>query len=201
MLLRSYIQFLPNVYFIFAGSKQYVMTDMFLSAKRPFYQSSQMVSLPLIDRQEYQAFANRWMAKKGLSVDDEVFGYLYDCVDGQTWYVQDILNRLYQNGRPITREEVKVVIDELVDEQEVAFINYYESLTDNQSALLTAIACEGKVASVMSREFLAKYRLPAASSVSLALKTLVSREFVYRYGEAYIVYDRFFGRWLRKKLA
>lgn len=75
------------------------------------------------------------MAKKGLSVDDEVFGYLYDCVDGQTWYVQDILNRLYQNGRPITREEVKVVIDELVDEQEVAFINYYESLTDNQSAL------------------------------------------------------------------
>ena len=112
------------MYFIFAGSKQYMMTDMFLSAKRPFYQSSQMVSLPLIDRQEYQAFANRWMAKEGLSVDDEVFGYLYDCVDGQTWYVQDILNRLYQNGRPITREEVKVVIDELVDEQEVAFINY-----------------------------------------------------------------------------
>ena len=200
-LLRSYIQFLPNVYFIFAGSKQHVMTDMFLSAKRPFYQSSQMVLLPLIDRQEYQAFANRWMAKKGLSVDDEVFGYLYDCVDGQTWYVQDILNRLYQNGRPITREEVKVVIDELVDEQEVAFINYYESLTDNQSALLTAIACEGKVASVMSQEFLAKYRLPAASSVSLALKTLIRREFVYRYGEAYIVYDRFFGMWLRKKLA
>lgn len=36
MLLRSYIQFLPNVYFIFAGSKQQMMTDMFLSAKRPF---------------------------------------------------------------------------------------------------------------------------------------------------------------------
>ena len=35
-LLRSYIQFIPNVNFIFAGSKQHVMQEMFLSAKRPF---------------------------------------------------------------------------------------------------------------------------------------------------------------------
>lgn len=35
-LLRSYIQFLPNVRFIFAGSKQHVMQEMFLSTKRPF---------------------------------------------------------------------------------------------------------------------------------------------------------------------
>lgn len=36
-LLRSYIQFIPNINFVFAGSKQHVMQDMFLSAKRPFY--------------------------------------------------------------------------------------------------------------------------------------------------------------------
>ncbi|MBF4213444.1 ATP-binding protein, partial [Pseudomonas donghuensis] len=30
-LLRSYIQFLPNVNFIFAGSKQHVMQEMFTS--------------------------------------------------------------------------------------------------------------------------------------------------------------------------
>lgn len=35
-LLRSYIQFIPNVNFIFAGSKQHVMQEMFLSAKNPF---------------------------------------------------------------------------------------------------------------------------------------------------------------------
>ena len=35
---------------IFAGSKQHMMTDMFLSAKRPFYQSSQILNLPLINK-------------------------------------------------------------------------------------------------------------------------------------------------------
>ena len=197
-LLRSYIQFLPNVYFIFAGSKQHLMADMFLSAKRPFYQSSQILNLGLIDKGEYLSFTNNWMQKRGLHIDDKTFSCLYDSVDGQTWYVQDILNRLFQNGRKIVCDEVKDVTAELVNEQEVAFINYYDSLTDNQSALLAAIASEGRVTSVLSQDFLSRHHLPAASSVSLALKTLINREFVYKYNGAYIIYDRFFGMWLRK---
>ena len=35
-LLRSYIQFLPNVNFIFAGSKQHQIQEMFNSSRRPF---------------------------------------------------------------------------------------------------------------------------------------------------------------------
>ena len=198
-LLRSYIQFLPNVYFIFAGSKQHIMTDMFLSAKRPFYQSSQIVNLPLIDIQEYHAFANRWMHEKGLQMDADTFAYLYNKVDGQTWYIQDILNRLYQNGKEITTAEINSVVNDLVNEQEVAFINYYDSLTDNQAALLSAIAQEKTVASVLSQEFISRYNLPATSSMSLALKTLLNREFVYKYDGKYIIYDRFFGMWLRRK--
>lgn len=197
-LLRSYIQFLPNVYFIFAGSKQHIMTDMFLSAKRPFYQSSQIVNLPLIDINEYHDFANRWMERKNIGIDVDTFGVIYNIVDGQTWYVQDILNRLYQNGTQITEATIYAVIDELVNEQEVAFINYYESLTNNQATLLTAIAKE-PTDSVLSLDFIKRHNLPATSSVSIALKTLINREFVYKYNGRYIVYDRFFGIWLKRK--
>ncbi|MDR1631560.1 MAG: AAA family ATPase, partial [Dysgonamonadaceae bacterium] len=49
-LLRSYIQFLPNVKFIFSGSRQHLMSEIFLSAKRPFYQSTQILSLTTIDK-------------------------------------------------------------------------------------------------------------------------------------------------------
>lgn len=197
-LLRSYIQFLPNVYFIFAGSKQHVMTEMFLSAKRPFYQSSQIVNLPLIDIHEYYAFANKWMKEKDITMDEDAFAYIYKKVDGQTWYIQDILNRLYQNGKEITASEIDAVINELVNEQEVAFINYYDSLTDNQAVLLSAIAKEGTVSSVLSQEFIGKYNLPATSSVNLALKTLLNRGLVYKQNGNYIIYDRFFGIWLRR---
>lgn len=131
-------------------------------------------------------------------MDDDTFAYLYNKVDGQTWYIQDILNRLYQNANVITTAEVDNVINDLVNEQEIAFINYYDSLTDNQAALLSAIAQEKEVASVLAQEFISRYHLPAASSISLALKTLLNREFVYKYDGNYIIYDRFFGIWLRK---
>lgn len=197
-LLRSYIQFIPNIVFIFAGSKQYIMAEMFTSAKRPFYQSSQMLSLSEICMSEYHHFANRLMESKSLHISEESFEYLYNMVDGQTWYIQHILNRMYECGGEFSNSVVDEVVFELVNEQEVAFYNYYDSLTFNQSQLLVAIAKDKAVDSVLSHEFIIKHNLPASSSVSLALKTLVNREYIYRYNGKYIIYDRFFAIWLRR---
>lgn len=44
-LLRSYMQIMPNVKFIFAGSKKHLMDAMFSSVNRPFYQSTQKIDL------------------------------------------------------------------------------------------------------------------------------------------------------------
>ena len=197
-LLRSHIQFIPNVVFVFAGSKQHIMAEMFTSAKRPFYQSSQMLSLSPIDKKVYCEFANNLMEKKCMKLSEDVFGYVYDVVDGQTWYVQHILNRLYDIGGEIDIQLVNDTIMTSVMEQEVAFLNYYESLTYNQSQLLLAIARDKAVESVLSQDFIHRHSLPASSSVSLALKALIEREFVYKYNGKFIIYDRFFAIWLRK---
>lgn len=127
-LLRSYIQFLPNVYFIFAGSSQHLMSEMFLSAKRPFYQSSQIMSLPLIDVGEYEVFANRWLKQKGIEISDSDFRYIYDLVDGQTWYVQSILNRLYENGENIDKQTIVRIVENTLTNRKM-----HSSTTANRS--------------------------------------------------------------------
>lgn len=197
-LLRSYIQFLPNVYFIFAGSQQHMMTDMFLSAKRPFYQSSQMVMLGEIDEKTYFEFAARLFERGNMQLNADAFHHLYQRLDGQTWYLQATMNRLYANGqKDITAAEVDLAIQDLVDEQETAFENYYNSLTANQCAVLLAIARDKSVKSPMSNNFIKKHGLPAVSSIKTALKTLTERQFITQYHSNYIVYDRFFALWLR----
>ncbi|MBR1521084.1 MAG: ATP-binding protein [Bacteroidaceae bacterium] len=201
-LLRSYIQFLPNVYFIFAGSQHHLMTDMFLSAKRPFYQSSQMVLLKEIEEPVYYQFAAHFFKATQTALSCEVFQRLYQQLEGQTWYLQATLNRLYSyHLKEISEENICQAIEELIDEQEVAFENYYASLTSNQCALLLAIAKEMGVKSPMARSFIQKYRLPALSSVKTALNALQERQLIYQYQGAYIVYDRFFSMWLRKRVA
>lgn len=200
-LLRSFIQFVPNVYFIFAGSQQHMVSDMFLSPERPLYQGAQIVAIREIDEVVYYQFANSMFLARGQQLSEEVFHYLYEKIDGQTWYVQAILNRVYSNVLgDISEQHVDMAIQELIDEEEVAFENYYASLTMNQAALLTAIACERYVTSPMSQAFISKYHLPALSSIKMALESLSDSQYIYRYKDSYVVYDRFFGMWLSRKV-
>ena len=200
-LLRSFIQFVPNVYFIFAGSKQHMMSDMFLSPERPFYQGAQIVNINEIDERIYYAFSNEKFQKRKQELPEAVFQYLYEKVDGQTWYIQAVLNRVYSNQTDqISEADINIAIQELIDEEEVAFENYYSSLTANQAALLVAIAKEQRVKSPMAQSFINKYRLPALSSIKTALESLSDSQFLYQYKGEYIVYDRFFGMWLRERI-
>ena len=49
----------------------------------------------------------------------------------------------------------------------------------------------------LAGDFIAKYGLRATSSVASALKDLIGRDLLYKMPAGYIVYDRFFGMWLR----
>lgn len=200
-LLRSFIQFVPNVYFIFAGSKQHMMSDIFLSPERPLYQGAQIVNISEIDEHTYYEFSNALFLKRGQNLPESVFHYLYNKVDGQTWYIQATMNRIYSNQTgEISDADVDMAIIELIDEEEVAFENYYSSLTANQAAFLVAIAREQKVKSPMAQSFISKHRLPALSSIKMALDSLLDSQFIYQSPDGYIVYDRFFSMWLRDRL-
>ena len=65
--LRSRIQFLQNVRFIFAGSRRHMMAEMFLSPKRPFYHSTENVSIDVIDEEIYYKFAEGFSPKRDWS--------------------------------------------------------------------------------------------------------------------------------------
>ena len=64
-LLRSKIQFMHNVGFIFSGSRLHMMAEMFHSPKRPFFNSTAAMSLDVIDRQAYFRFAASFFRKAG----------------------------------------------------------------------------------------------------------------------------------------
>lgn len=198
-LLRSYIQFLPNVNFIFAGSKQHVMQEMFLSAKRPFYQSTQTISIDRIDRGEYYDFAVGFFHESGFKLPPETFEYIYETFDGHTWYIQAILNRLYGYRAHPDDTLTDHAIGEIVSESTFTYENLLAAYTSANIKLLKAIAKEGRVKEITSGQFIAKYGLRAASSVKSSLKKLVDKEMVYKTPEGYIIYDRFMAIWLRQQ--
>lgn len=199
-LLRSYIQFLPNVNFIFAGSKQHVMQEMFASSKRPFYQSTQLLTIGTINRDEYADFAMGHFANHDLKLPREVFDEIYDKFDGHTWYIQNLLNRLYGYNRNVEMELVLYAVEQILSEQSYSYADLLKAYSAGHVRLLKAIAQEGCVKEVLAGDFISKHRLKAASSVRSALKKLIENELVYQTADGYIIYDRFMGEWLRKQV-
>lgn len=55
-LLRTHIQPLINVQFIFSGSKKHTMAEMFTAENSPFYESASLYTLEKIDREVYARF-------------------------------------------------------------------------------------------------------------------------------------------------
>ena len=198
-LLRSHIQFLPNVNFIFAGSRQHLMQEMFTSSKRPFYQSTQLLTIGPIQQDEYAGFATGHFAAHGVKLPQEVFNTIYEKYEGHTWYVQCLLNRLYGYDRDVDMELVSYATEQILAEYSYIYADLLKAYTAGQVRLLKAIAKEGCVKEVLAGDFISTYGLRAASSVSAAMKKLLENELVYQTADGYIIYDRFMGEWLRRQ--
>ena len=198
-LLRSYIQFIHNVHFIFSGSKQHLMYEIFGSPKRPFYQSTAIMAIEPLHKEIYYDFASRFFKDKKGELSEDVFNQLYKQFDGYTWYMQSVLNRLYEREKQVKDycQVTEAILSVLSDKS-----NQYDTLmmflTDNQLSLLMAIAREGIVSQPQSKEFVRKYDLPTLSSIKKALEVLKEKELIYQTPEGYIVYDRFMGLWLSR---
>ena len=197
-LLRSHVQF-SNAGFIFSGSRQHLMSEMFNSPQRPFYQSTEFMNLQPIPEDAYYEFASRFFEAKKGSLSQEVFHDIYQRFDGYTWYIQLMMNRLYEGNKRITElhqatDAIIAVLATLTPQYEMLMT----FLTSNQVNLLKAIAKEGKVEQPQSNEFIKRNDLPSPSSVKAALDVLVDKELVYTQPDGYIIYDRLLNLWLQR---
>ncbi|KAA6345324.1 hypothetical protein EZS27_007104 [termite gut metagenome] len=197
-LLRSYMQFLPNIKFIFAGSKKHLMDAMFSAVNRPFYQSTQKIGLKEIPIDTYRRFAVEIFESYEKTLEPAVFDVVYEKMLGHTWYIQFILNQVFATGNTnIAMPDVDRIIEDILQEENATFKTYCEVISAGQLRLLRAIAKEHKVSAPFEGAFMRKYNLTALSSVKLALKSLSNKTLILQdESGSYYVYDRFFSLWL-----
>ena len=199
--LRTYVQHCNNARFIFAGSQRHVMGNMFLTPSRPFYQSVSMMHLESIPLEEYIRFAGTHFKRAGKEIEENAIIVIYQQFEGITWYIQKVLNTLYDMTpeQGVCRVEmVPGAIRQIIDSFRYTYSEILFRLPEKQKELLIAITKEGKAKAVTSGAFIRKYRLASASSVQAALKGLLEKDFVTQEMGICQIYDRFLGIWLKE---
>ena len=200
-LLRSRIQNLQKTRFIFSGSNKHMMAEIFNSAKRPFFSSTQMMYLNPISQDAYYTFIKNKFEEGGKKIDDEAIGFILEWTRLHTYYTQVICNNTYALPlKNIRLEDVKQVCSNLLLSQQATYVQYRQLLSPVQWQLLIAIAKEGKVYQPQSKTFIQKYKIGTPANSKRALDALLEKEMIYREEDVrdlwYQVYDVFLSRWL-----
>ena len=200
-LLRGMIQRCTRTSFIFCGSKQHTISQMFHSKARPFYQSAQLMDLRPLGKDVYTEFATRLFSHYGKQLSPEVVTQVYDDYQGTTWYLQMVMNELFattKTGTACTPQDLPQALRNIIEVQEGAYKTQLSMLSTKQKAVLQAIAHDVVVKYSTSAAFIKAHSLESASSVQSALKALLSNDIVVHEDYGYRVGDFFFGRWLKE---
>ena len=201
--LRTQIQKCTNANFIFCGSQRHLMSKMFMSPARPFYQSVVPMSLNPISIERYWAFAEPQFAKNGnRKISYEVVEAVYKEFNGITANVQRIMNMLYMLTPKEERCDMPMInkaIDTYLQMSSEYYAELLRQMPEKQRNVFLAIAAEGQVKNIFGGKFVHAYHLPSSSSVVSAVKGLMEKDFITSTDNVHYIYDRFFQLWLKKK--
>jgi uncharacterized protein len=203
--LRSRIQLLKNIVFIFSGSQQHLMTELFASPKRPFFRSTSILKLEKLDFQVYRDFIVEMFHKYKKEMSPAIAEEILRWGNVHTYYIQQICNRVFTaTAKQVTPELWKQQVYDLLKEQEIVFLGYRNLLTNVQWQLLKSIASEEKVYHPTGKEFMSKHKLTNSATIIRTLQSLLQNELIYKdfdkEGRAYYsVYDVFFQKWCSEK--
>ena len=199
--LRTHIQRCPNATFLFSGSKRHMMSEIFTSPARPFYQSVITMGLTPISIGKYREFAIQQFKKNGKDINSDVIDEVYYRFHGVTQSLQRIMNVLYlftEKNKTCEINMVDEAVNYLLNMLADSFETQFSQMPEKQRNVFRAVAQEGVAKNVLSGAFVQKYHLQSPSSVSSALKALMEKDFVTQENGGYAVYDQFFALWLTK---
>lgn len=199
-LLRTKIQRCQTTQFIFAGSKRHVMSNMFNSPAKPFYQSAISMGLDAIPQETYADFAVQLFEEQNKTIDREVIQAVWNAYEGCTWFVQMMMNELFSltpSGGHCCAEMMADAKRNVILSQESSFKDLLTHIPPKQKIVLQAIAKEGIARNITSSKFIKKYNLNSASSVQAAVKLLLKSGILTpNDDDSYRIYDYFFSEWL-----
>jgi len=201
-LLRTCIQQLKNIRFIFCGSNHSLMLQIFSNASRPFFGATHYLFLGKIRHEKYAQFIQEIFLAHTMKIDEDAVTFILQWTYCHTFYTQSLCNIVFSLGvAHITLAEVKTACLQILIQNEPVFLQYRQLLTAAQWNFLIALAKEENVKHITAQNFIARHEIGTPANARRISKALVDKDLVYVSSEtketSYQVYDVFLLRWLQ----
>lgn len=203
-LLRSHIQHMHNVRFIFSGSKRRMMASIFNDAARPFYASCVTMHLNKLDNDVYAGFIRHQFNDYGRSIEEDALNLILEWTRKHTYYTQRVCHNLFDRGnRVIDFQAVRNVFQDILEGESYNFLLLRDILPVQQWRFLVGVAKEGSVSQITSNSFVSRHKIGSTATALRCAQSLEEKELILKTldtkGSTYEVYNVFFSRWLEQE--
>lgn len=196
--LRSVIQHHQNVNYIFLGSQESLIKEIFEKKKSPFYHFGLLMPLGKIPCEEFLDYVEKGLRlvtndHKELSEEITRFTGCHPYYTQQLAYlVWDLKSRKRGVSSPVDQ-----AIDEMVQNHDIDYERLWNSLNTTDKKILIGLSLSQLPP--LSEAFNQKYRIGASSTTYSSLKKLMVSGFIIRNEKTYEIDDPFFSYWLKKR--
>ncbi len=199
--LRTMLQTLPNISFIFSGSDQHMLMQMFENKDRPFYSFGQYLKIDRIPPDLYLQFIQKHFKKAKKTISDEDIMEIIEWCNYRTFNIQMVMNRLYSlDKKKIMEADVRKVKETILNEKGEIYYTIRRLVTSGQWEVIEAFAKEGEIEAPYGKYFMKKHGFTNSSIIRRAVQTCLQNNIFYNVYDHersyYEIDDVFLRRWI-----
>ena len=199
--LRSFIQQHSNICYLFSGSQQHLITEMFNSNNRAFYKLAESFPLGKIETKNYIPWVQNLFSRKNVHLPAELIEEIAAKFENHPMYIQNFLFHLW--GEPAKKGFSTDIINKveslIVEKRGLEYTILWETLSINQKKTLRLILVNNG-SNLFNADSLKSVNLKTGSLVTKALSSLIKKEIIVKNGN-YQIQDVVFKKWLQGTLS
>ena len=184
-LLRSIIQLHKNINYLFLGSQESMMREIFEKKKSPFFHFGQLLNLDKIPYEDFKLYLYDRLSF--MDDADRVCDEILDFTKCHPYYTQQLASQVWEKGKNGEKENiVEEAINRLLEFHDLNFERIWLNFNNTDKRILIWLANNNKPYTLLGI---------AQSTISSSLKRMLKDGYVIKTTE-YGVEDPFFRNWI-----
>jgi uncharacterized protein len=194
-IIRKHIQAHNEISYVFSGSKQHILTELFNGPRKPLFSMATGIELKPISPEVFLEFANTHLNNR---LAPETFEFLYDLVAGESKLLQQICYYLFYKEGSIDEIVILDTVEQVIRQSDGEYRWIFDTLPKPQKTALKSIVQFHGI-NLFYKSNLEQFGTTKQSLLS-ALNGLIKKDIVFKEHDSYLIADRKFHLWIKSTL-
>lgn len=195
-VLRSIMQYHKKINYVFLGSQESLIREIFEKKKSPFYHFGYLFSLPKISQNQFLLFLTEHF-KQFAEENTRIAKKILETTKAHPYYTQQLAftvwELLFRNSN--LKDPVYTAVNELISHHDIDYERLWNTI--NRTDMKILIGMSFSAISPLSEEFSKQYEPGPSSTVFSSLKRLMQNGFIVKSTSGYEIDDPFFRQWIK----